>query len=127
MFATVPVSPTIPVTNLQKAKEFYEKKLGLSIERESSMGVLFQAGVGTKLYIYERGPSKTDHTLASFQVDDLETVVSELTQLGVTFEHYTLPNIKTDKKGIAIFKEENVKAAWFQDPDGNILAVTQNM
>lgn len=117
------VYPTIPVTDLQKAKEFYENVLGLGSPVITSEGVLYNVGQATKLYIYQREPSKADHTLASFRVDNIEQVMSELSQKGVTFEHYDLPGLKTDEKGIATMGE--LKAAWFKDPDGNILAISQ--
>lgn len=124
MLNSFQVSPTIPVTDLERAKDFYQKTLGLQLdEKKGPDGLLFHAGQGSSLYIYQRGPSKADHTLASFLVDNLEEVMDTLIQKGVTFEHYNLPNLVTDEKGIATMGD--TKGAWFKDPDGNILAITQ--
>lgn len=126
MLIDSPVVPTIPVTDIDRAIDFYENKLGL---KQNSMqvekdGALFDAGGGTMLYLYERGVSKADHTLASFSVDDVEKIVDELSEKGVVFEQYDMPNgMKTDAKGIA--RMGNMKSAWFKDPDGNILAVLE--
>ncbi|HSX39979.1 MAG TPA: hypothetical protein VLI92_05310, partial [Candidatus Saccharimonadales bacterium] len=65
------------------------------------------------------------HTLAAFIVKNLEKAIEEMTANGIKFEHYNIPGLKTDKMGVAVSKVEGEKAAWFKDPDGNILAVSQ--
>jgi catechol 2,3-dioxygenase-like lactoylglutathione lyase family enzyme len=120
------VTATIPVTDIDKARNFYVTKLGLkeNPKMKDSDGILFSAGEGTDLYIYKRGPSKADHTLATFKVDDIETLINELFEKGISFEHYDMPNgLKTNEKGIATMG--SIKSAWFKDPDGNILALIQ--
>ena len=117
--------PTIPVTDINKSIDFYANKLGLqrsgaAVEKDSA---LFDAGEGTMLYLYQRPVFPAQHTLASFKVDDLEQVMDELSQKGVTFEHYDMPGLKTDEKGV-IFNE-GMKACWFKDPDGNILGIVE--
>jgi catechol 2,3-dioxygenase-like lactoylglutathione lyase family enzyme len=120
--SNAPVHPTIPVGNIDRAKRFYQGVLGLKLIREDqSPGAIFQAGEGTFVYIYQGEPTKDEHTLASFHVDDIESAVKELGVQGVVFEEYDLPGIKT-VKGIATV--DGVKAAWFKDTEGNILAVT---
>src|SRR6266404_863512 len=113
MLANAPVYPTLPTTDLQRSREFYEKNLGLRVEKESSQGILYKAGKNTLLYVYQRPPSKAEHTLASFDVEDIESAIDELTQKGVTFEHYDFPGLKTNEKGIADSDEEGVRGAWF--------------
>ena len=127
MLGDKPVGPTIPVTDLARAKEFYTNLLGLTVDSESTGGILFTAGNSTKLYIYKRGPSKADHTLAAFEVEDIEAMVDEMIQKGITFEQYDFPGLKTNEKGIADSEGENERGAWFKDPDGNILAVSQSL
>jgi catechol 2,3-dioxygenase-like lactoylglutathione lyase family enzyme len=125
MLSDSAVMPTIPVTDIQRSIDFYTNKLGLKrdameVEKDSA---LFDAGKGTMLYLYQRPPSITTHTLASFSVEDLEQTMDELIQKGVAFEHYDMPGLKTDEKGIAI--NEATKAAWFKDPDGNIIGIVE--
>jgi catechol 2,3-dioxygenase-like lactoylglutathione lyase family enzyme len=127
MLGNLPVAPTIPVTDMKRAREFYEGVLGLTVKKENKMGLLLEAGEGTMLYLYQRGPSTADHTLAAFTVPDIEKTVDELTEKGVTFEQYDLPGLKTNEKGIAISEGEGEKGAWFKDPDGNILAVGEEL
>jgi catechol 2,3-dioxygenase-like lactoylglutathione lyase family enzyme len=125
MLSDSPVMPTIPVTDINRAIDFYANKLGL---KRSSMAVekdsaLFDAGKGTMLYLYQRPPSKAEHTLASFQVENLEKIMEELLGRGVMFEHYDMPGLKTDEKGVVV--SEGMKACWFKDPDGNILGIVE--
>lgn len=124
MLKDYPVHATIPVTDLDRAKAFYEQKLGLIPGDTTPEGQVYAAGQNTLLYIYKRGPSKADHTLAGFTVDNIEQAVDELTGKGVAFEQYNIPGgLVTNEKGIATMGES--KAAWFKDPDGNILGVVQ--
>lgn len=126
MLGNASIIPTIPVTDINKAKEFYTNKLGLTVKKESPMGVQLKAENGTQLYIYQRGPSKADHTLAAFEVADLDAKVDEMTANGIQFEQIDIPGIKTDEKGIAVSEGEQERGAWFKDPDSNILAITQS-
>lgn len=127
MLANFSIAPTIPVTDLARAKDFYQNKLGLSLVTEKPAGITFKAGDGSSLHLYKRGPSKADHTLASFTVDDVEKVVDELTAKGIVFEQYDFPGLKTNEKGIAIVAGEGEKAAWIKDPDGNILGIGESI
>jgi len=122
MLSDTMVCPTIPVTDMARAKKFYGETLGLKPGPEDPGGVVFQAGAGTAVYLYQRGPSQADHTLASFKVDDAEAEVKALAAKGVTFEDYDLPNLKTVNH---IATMGNMKGAWFKDPDGNILSLSE--
>lgn len=124
--ANAPAMTTIRVTDLEKARDFYGNKLGLKEigSMMESQDVMFEAGNGTKIYIYQGPPSHAEHTLASFKVDDVLATVNELKGEGIAFETYDMDPIKTDENNIATFGE--YKAAWFKDPDGNILALGNN-
>ena len=122
MLTTAAVHPTLPVVDLERARKFYEEKLGLKVIRtDPSPGAVLQAGEGTILYIYQRAATKADHTAASFIVKDVEATVKELKAKGVVFENIDAPSFKT-VDGIATMGE--LKGAWFKDTEGNILAVT---
>ena len=122
MLTDATVHPTLPVVDLERARKFYEGKLGLKVIRtDPSPGAVLQAGEDTKLYIYQRAATKADHTAASFTVKDVEATVEELRAKGVVFEYIDLPGFKTID-GIATMGE--MKGAWFKDTEGNILAVT---
>lgn len=118
------VAATLPAVDLERARKFYEEKLGLKVTQTDMGGVMFQAGGGTALYLYRRGPTKADHTVASFNVDNIEAEISDLRAKGVVFEEYDIPlmHIKTIN-GLATM--DGTKMAWFKDTEGNILSITQ--
>jgi catechol 2,3-dioxygenase-like lactoylglutathione lyase family enzyme len=119
------VGPAIAVSDLQRAKDFYEGKLGLSGGRETEdAGHTYPCGEGTELHIFTSpgGAGKSESTIAGFEVDDVEAIVDELSGNGVTFEQYDDP-IQTDERGIATMGDG--KVAWLKDPDGNILGIIE--
>jgi catechol 2,3-dioxygenase-like lactoylglutathione lyase family enzyme len=118
-----PVSPAIAVSDMARAKEFYEGKLGLSGgDDQADGGHTYPCGGGTSIHIYPSpdNAGKSAATLAGWVVDDVERTVDELTARGVTFEQYGEP-FNTDAKGIP--KLGDLSGAWFKDPDGNTLAI----
>ena len=111
------------VNDLKKAKEFYGDKLGLDVA-ETEEGLELNAG-DNAVFIYP----KSNHTPASFTVlnfpvEDIEAAIDELDALGISLEHYNLPDMKTDERGIAR-GPKGPTIAWFKDPAGNILSVVQ--
>jgi catechol 2,3-dioxygenase-like lactoylglutathione lyase family enzyme len=118
------VGSVIAVSDMSRAKEFYEGKLGLAGGTDSADGGrTYQCRGGTSLHVYPSptNAGKSGATLAGWQVDDIEAVVTELGSNGVTFERYDEPPLVTDDRGIATFPDG--KVAFFKDPDGNILSV----
>ena len=128
MLTNSPIRPTIPVVDLNRAKRFYETTLGLKPipkNNDTTSGiVIFECGNSTLIELYQRGPSKADHTVATFEVSNIEEEVNMLRGKGVNFEEYNMPEIKT-QNGIAT--QGSVKAAWFKDSEGNILCIHQVM
>ena len=124
MLTDSPAFSTFAVKDIDKAKEFYGKTLGLEYKEE--MGMLqFELTGGTTLIIYPKADHKPAvFTVLNFPVENVEKMVDELSARGVKFEHYDNENIKTDEKGIAS-GGGGPKIAWFTDPDGNILSVLE--
>ena len=123
MFESATAHATIAVSDLDRAKKFYEDTLGFEVMDERSDGVTYKDAAGGWFLVYPSqfaGTAKS--TYMSFDVDDVEKVVQELQERGVTFEDYDMPGLKT-VNGIA--EIQGVKGAWFKDPDGNIIAVGQ--
>lgn len=116
------VVATIPVTDLDRAKQFYGEVLGLTLLWENPASVRYGCGDGTQLSVFRRGPSTADHTLAHFEVSDIEAVVAALDKHGVTFMDYDEGPMQTTGH-IAQFGP--ARGAWFQDPDGNTLGLRQ--
>jgi predicted enzyme related to lactoylglutathione lyase len=108
------------VNDLQKAKMFYGETLGLNVS-ETPEGLELHTGSNTVFLYPKPNHTPASFTVLNFPVDDIEAAVDELTGLGVTLEHYNLPDIKTDRRGI--FRGPGPTIAWFKDPAGNILSV----
>jgi catechol 2,3-dioxygenase-like lactoylglutathione lyase family enzyme len=99
--------------------------LGLVPGTDTGDNVGYPCGGDTQINVYlspNAGTAK--FTIVGFDVDDIEVVVAELAQQGVTFEQYDEGPIVTDAQGIAHF-EGDAKVAYFKDPDGNILSLAQ--
>jgi len=125
MLNNAPVTAILPVVDMQRARKFYEDTLGLPVKEELAADhLLYECGEGTALLIYKRGQTKADHTAAGFWVQDLDAEMAELRNKGVVFEEYDFPGLKT-ANGVATIGNE--KSAWFKDPEGNILALTQKI
>ena len=120
------VGAGLAVSDMDRAREFYEGKLGLSVGIDSGDNVQYWCGEGTVMHVYlsPEHAGKSTATLVGWDVDDVEEVVDELTSKGVAFEHYDEGPIITDEKGVATF-EGNAKVAYFKDPDSNTLSIAQ--
>jgi predicted enzyme related to lactoylglutathione lyase len=114
------------VDDIQKAKEFYSKILGLDVQ-DNPMGLIeLQIEGNNNILIYPKpNHQAATYTLLNFPVDNIDETVDKLISLGVTFEQYT-GEIQTDAKGIARGGDERGPSiAWFKDPAGNILSVLE--
>jgi catechol 2,3-dioxygenase-like lactoylglutathione lyase family enzyme len=120
MLQNFPMHAYIPVKDLARARQFYEQKLGFTPKREAEAGVVYEFGGGTSCFLYPTPNAGTSKASQAFwEVDDIEREVAELKGRGVRFEEY-----EGTKDGIAT--GGGAKAAWFRDPDGNIMAVVQS-
>src|SRR5215212_6151298 len=120
------VGAAVAVSDMSRAREFYEDKLGLTADGDDpDGGRTYECGDQSTLHVFpSRGHAgQSGATVAGWAVDDLEAVVDELAANGVTFERYDQPGIATNEKGIAVMGSS--KGAWFMDPDGNLLALVQ--
>jgi len=116
------VVATLPVTDLERAKAFYGGTLGLTALWENPVGVRYRCGEVSELSVFKRPPVTTEHTLAHFEVTDIETLVRDLEARGVTFIDYTEGPLTTTGH---IAQLGPARAAWFHDPDGNTLGLRQ--
>jgi catechol 2,3-dioxygenase-like lactoylglutathione lyase family enzyme len=110
---------TLAVSDLQRARDFYENTLGLASVQEPPGGILYKSGNSVVLVYPSEYAGTNQATAASWAVgDDFDAIVQDLKSKGVTFEHYDLPD--TTREGDVHVMGE-FKAVWFKDPDGNIL------
>ena len=119
------VETAIAVSDLERARDFYERGLGLRPNEQDDQGSRYPCGNGTGVFVYlsQENAGKATATVAGWFVDDLEVVMADLASRGVEFERYDMPGIKTDANGV--FDAGDFRAAWIKDPDGNTLALTQ--
>jgi catechol 2,3-dioxygenase-like lactoylglutathione lyase family enzyme len=113
---------TIPVSDIALAKQFYGETLGLTIERDTEGGVMFRSGA-TRLFVYPSRYKAGGHTQMSWFVKDIKAEVLDLKARGIQFEHYDVPGLPM-VDGIAQ-SGPGVQTAWFKDPFGNLLGLTQ--
>lgn len=113
------------VNDIQKAKDFYAKTLGLTV-KDNPMGIIELHTDGNNPIILYPKPNHVPatYTVLNFPVSDVDREVDELTQKGVIFEQYD-GDIKTDAKGISR-DNGGPTIAWFKDPAGNILSVLES-
>jgi catechol 2,3-dioxygenase-like lactoylglutathione lyase family enzyme len=118
------VEAAVAVSDLDRARRFYEHQLGLAGEEEDQ-AVRYPCADRTAIFIYlsQDSAGKSPATLAGWFVDDLDQTMDELASRGVVFEQYDQPGLKTDERGV--FDGGRFKAAWIKDPDGNTMALTQ--
>ena len=113
----------VAVKDLDKAKEFYSKTLGLKQVDENPGGVAYQSGTG-RVFVYPTPMAGTNKaTSATWMVDDIEAVVKDLKGKGLEFEEYDFPGAKVED---SVHTMGSTKAAWFKDPDGNILGLSSD-
>lgn len=114
------------VDDLDTAKEFYTKKLGLKLKSDE-MGLMLELPGGGMVFVYNKpNHQPATYTMLNFEVADIDAAVEELDKRGVKFERYD--GMNQDDKGIArgIAAKMGPDIAWFRDPAGNILAVLHN-
>jgi catechol 2,3-dioxygenase-like lactoylglutathione lyase family enzyme len=115
------VHTTLPTPDPERLRTFYEEVLGLVPYAERPGAILYRVGEGTLFAISRSGARATGgHTQMAFTVPDVEEAVAELRSRGVVFEEYETPRTEA---GIARLPVG--RAAWFKDPDGNLIGVLQ--
>ncbi len=110
----------VAVKDIDKAKEFYGGTLGLELVDDDQGGLAYKSGSG-QVFVYPTPKAGTNQaTSATWLVDDIDGVVQDLKGKGIEFEHYEFPGAEI-KNDVHIMGE--MRAAWFKDPDGNILGL----
>jgi catechol 2,3-dioxygenase-like lactoylglutathione lyase family enzyme len=118
------VAFALPVEDLDRAKKFYVERLGLDFTGTNPEGsAMFSLGAGAQLMLLHRpGGQRSESTAMTWAVEDVGREVKDLEAAGVEFEDYDGPQLKTVDHNAEF---EGQRAAWFRDPDGNVLCVHQ--
>jgi catechol 2,3-dioxygenase-like lactoylglutathione lyase family enzyme len=122
MLQNSPMYAYIPAKDVERARRFYEQKLGFK-PREAAGGVIYQFADRTACFLYPTPNAGTSQASQAFwQVSDIEREVRELKERGVEFEDYDTPG---ERSSSGVVTAGGAKAAWFKDTEGNIMAIIQ--
>lgn len=124
MLSNAPICAYIPVSDVPRARKFYEETVGLEPQEEYAGGVIYVCG-GATVFMYPTSNAGTSKASQAFwRVDDVEAEVAELKARGVRFEEYDVPGVTMTN---SIATGGGAKTAWFKDTEGNILAISQRV
>lgn len=119
------VTVLLPVKDLARARHFYEQQLMLEAVGLKPDGKFVYRCGGAEIALFPKPEgTKAEHTALSFRVDDIAAAVRDLESRGVAFADYDLPGLKTVEHVCVLGSE---KAAWFQDTEGNILCLHEDL
>lgn len=119
MLTSSQIIPYIPVSDVARARRFYEDKVGLKAKEEYAGGVIYECGNGSVAFMYPSAGAGTSRASTAFwAVDDVAAEVAQLKSRGVVFEEYDMPQMKTVN---SICSGGGAKTAWFKDSEGNIM------
>ena len=122
MLTNASVTTMLPVVDMARARAFYESSLGLKPGGLKPDGkFVYEVGGSTLALFPKPEGTKADHTAISFKVSDITATIKELKRAGVVFEDYDFPGLKTVDHVCVLGAE---KAAWFKDPEGNIIGLS---
>ena len=119
------VTCMLPVKDLARARRFYEDCLALQPVGLKPDGKFVYRCGGTEIALFPKPEgTKAEHTALSFQVSDIAASIAQLKARGVKFADYDYPGLKTVEHVCVLGAE---KAAWFEDPEGNILCLHEDI
>jgi len=112
----------VGTTDSRKARQFYENVLGLSFAADEPFALVFNANAVMVRIFKVEALTPAPYTVLGWDVADIDSMVQALRSKGVTFERF--PSLEQDQTGVWV-SPSGAKVAWFRDPDGNMLSVTQ--
>jgi len=122
MLASAKLEAFVGTANPQKARHFYETVLGLSLITDAPFALMFESN-GTRLLVSKVDEvSPAPYTVLGWTVSDIASMTKTLRKKGVAFERY--PYFEQDENDVWV-APSGTKVAWFKDPDGNTLSVSE--
>ncbi len=126
MLGKSPLFAYFPARDLERARRFYEERLGFSPVSPNDGGVTYEFADGTAAFLYPTDNAGTSKSSQAFWlVDDVDHEIAALRKRGVVFERYDDMPGERSPEGAVI--AGGAKAAWFKDSEGNILAIVQSL
>jgi catechol 2,3-dioxygenase-like lactoylglutathione lyase family enzyme len=114
----------VPTKDSKRSREFYEGKLGFKFVSDDQFALVMQAGKSMIRIVKGAKFMPAQYTVMGWEVTDIEAMVKWLTGRGVAFEKY--PFVQDQKSGIWTTPNGD-KVAWFKDPDGNVLSLSEHI
>jgi len=124
MLGSIDIIAFVPVKNPEQARRFYEGVLGLRFVKDDGFALVFDANGIMVRMVKAQDFKPVQYTILGWQVTGIEKVVAELAQKGILFERFGF--FKQDALGIWTAPNGD-KVAWFKDPDGNTLSVSEHV
>jgi catechol 2,3-dioxygenase-like lactoylglutathione lyase family enzyme len=123
MLSEYPIHAALPAMDLERAKRFYADQLGLTPESEGPDGLFYRCGGTTRFLVFPSGGTASGtHTQMTWNTPNIEAVVADLKPRAVVFKEYDSPEVKTINSVATLGQS---KGAWFEDSEGNLLALGQ--
>lgn len=128
---TARVATRLPAQDLDRARRFYAEALGLEPAEERPGGLLYRCAAGEFAVFASAGAPSGSHTQMGWEVDDLDSVVADLTRRGVRFESYDMPGMSMTDGVVTVEGNYSSKggigerAVWFRDSEGNLHGIGQ--
>jgi predicted enzyme related to lactoylglutathione lyase len=115
----------LPTVKKDDARQFYEMTLGLTFRSDDGFALVFDTG-GIMLRVTPvQKFTPHEFSVLGWEVDDISASATDLSSRGVKFEVYDFPWMTQDEQGIWV-APDGTKVAWFKDPDGNLLSISQH-
>ena len=112
---------TVRVRDIRAARKFYEDVLGLKAEEGRGGDVVAYSGARSRVFVYASPfAAEAPPTAITWVCDDVDATVGSLRARGVRFEHFDMPGVTREGD---VHVAGKTRAAWFRDPDGNVLAI----
>lgn len=125
MLSDHPVYAYVPAIDVERAREFYEQKVGLAPGIKTGPGYTFQFAEGTAFFLYPTPNAGGNRASCAFwMVPDVRAVVEDLKSRGIVFEEYDMPHMVPDN---SVYTGGGASTAWFMDTEGNTMAVVQSV
>lgn len=123
MLASSRIMGFVPTNDAKRARDFYENKLGFEFVSDDQFALVMRAGQNKIRLAKGTQFTPAHYTVLGWEVEDITAIVKWLSQRGVVFEKF--PFVQDQELGIWTTPNGD-KVAWFKDPDGNVLSVSQH-
>jgi catechol 2,3-dioxygenase-like lactoylglutathione lyase family enzyme len=124
MLAQAELIAFIPTVDAERARRFYVDTLGLTFISDDQFAITIRTGQTDIRIARMDAFNPAPYTILGWKVPDIEAIARQFAAAGITFERY--PFLEQDANGIWSSPDGAAKVAWFKDPDGNVLSISQH-